>query len=107
LPTSETAKTGTISQENAFHLLESLSLRERMDHERWDLRQMKSNIQQMKKIADSVVWKSSDKSPLHELVRALDELSTIIQQKDATRVVAGHTHLEHALSQVRNSTFGL
>ena len=78
-----------------------------MDHERWDLRQMKSNIQQMRRIADTIVWKSGDKLPLQELLRALDELSIIIQEKDATRVVAGHTHLEHALNQVRNSTFGL
>lgn len=103
---STKTKTGTISQESAFLLLDNLSLRERMDHEMWDLRQMKSNILLMKRIADSVIWKSSDRSPLQELIRALDELLIIIQDKDTTRVVAGHTHLEHALREMRNSTFG-
>ena len=88
-------------------LLENLSLRERLDHERWDLLQMKSNVLLMKKIAESVAWKSSDKSPPQELVAALDELAKIIQEKDSTRVVAGHTHLDKAIRDVRVSTFGL
>ena len=88
-------------------LLENQSLRERLDHERWDLRQMKSNVILMKKIAESVAWKSDDKAPLQELVRVLDELAKIIQDKDSTRVVAGHTHLEQAIRGLRISTFGL
>jgi hypothetical protein len=37
----------------------------------------------------------------------LDELGTIIDHKDATRVIAGHTHVEQALSDLRAVVFGL
>jgi len=97
----------SLSQENAVLLLENISLKERMDHESWDLRQMKSNVQLMKKISDSASWKSETKASVQDLTKAMDELLVIIQNKDATLVVAGHTHLEHALREVRISTFGV
>jgi hypothetical protein len=41
------------------------------------------------------------------LEKFLGELGTIIDQKDATRVIAGHTHVEQALSELRDVIFGL
>ena len=96
-----------LSQENAVLLLENQFLKERLDYEKWDLRQMKSNVSLMKKITDTARWNESEKSLLEELVRAIEELLVIVQEKDTTRVIAGHTHLEQALRSLRNSTFGL
>jgi len=99
--------TNAISEENALLLLENAFTRERFDWQMWDLRQMKQSIELMKKITSKAAGNPSAKDSFALLEKSLDELGAIIDQKDATRVIAGHTHVEQALSQLRALIFGL
>ena len=96
-----------ISSENSLLLLENAFTRERFDWQAWDLRQMKVRIDLMKKISENTNWEESAREASTHLKETLKELGTIIDQKDATRVIAGHTHVEEALSQMRKIIFGL
>lgn len=96
-----------LSSENAVMLVENLLLRERLDWQMWDLRQMRLNVLQMKKIIENATWRTDEKSQSSNLNMALDELEMIVSQKDATRVIAGHTHVEQALHALRDIVFGL
>ncbi len=87
--------------------MENLLLKERMDLNLWDVRQMKANVDLMKKIAEKAPWSEPSKPLSSKLIQTLVELLQIIQEKDATRVNAGHTHVEQALNNLRDSTFGL
>ncbi|MDA4111528.1 MAG: hypothetical protein OK439_03255, partial [Thaumarchaeota archaeon] len=93
--------TNAISEENALLLLENALTKERFDWQIWDLRQMKQSIELMKKITSKAARNPTTKDSFALLEKSLDELGTIIDQKDATRVIAGHTHVEQALSQLR------
>lgn len=102
------ARSEKLTQENAVLLLENLVLKERMDSNLWDLRQMRKNVELMKKIVESAPWSGAQAEFLSSrLVQTLVELVQIIQERDATRVSAGHTHVEQALSDLRDHTFGL
>ncbi len=96
-----------ISEENAVLLLENALTRERFDWQMWDLRQMKQSVELMKKIVSKTERGASTQGSFASLEKYLEELGTIIDQKDATRVIAGHTHVEQALSQLRAQIFGL
>jgi len=96
-----------ISQENSLLLLENAFIRERFDWQAWDLRQMIVRIDLMKKISENTNWEESTRRAASQLTESLKELGTIVDQKDATRVIAGHTHVEEALSQVRKIIFDL
>jgi len=96
-----------ISSENSLLLLENAFTRERFDWQAWDLRQMKVRIDLMKKISENTNWEESVREASTHLKETLKELGTIIDEKDATRVIAGHTHVEEALSQIRKIIFGL
>lgn len=96
-----------INPENAVLLLENIFVRERFDWEKWDLRQMHLFVESMKKIVDKTAWRGQEASLAKSLESSLDELLTIIKNKDATRVAAGHTHVEQALSDLRSAVFGL
>jgi len=67
---------------------------------------MKSNIILMKSILKSTSWTKNATSASSKVQNRLDELLTIVQEKDATRVDAGHTHLELAISELRAAVFG-
>ena len=99
--------TNPISEENALLLLENAFTRERFDWQTWDLRQMRQSVELMKKITSKAARNPSTKDSFALLEKSLDELGTIIDQKDATRVIAGHTHVEQALTQLRALIFGL
>lgn len=88
-------------------LIENLLLRERFDWQTWDLRQMNLNVLQMKKIAEKATWSAMEKKLGADLIAALGELHKIVVEKDATRVIAGHTHVEQALSSLRDIVFSL
>ena len=96
-----------ISEENAVLLLENAFTRERFDWQMWDLRQMKLSVELMKNIVSKTTKSTSSQATFASLEKYLEELETIIEQKDATRVIAGHTHLEQALSELRALVFGL
>ena len=96
-----------ISEENAVLLLENALTRERFDWQMWDLRQMKQSVELMKNICSKTSKSASLQASFASLEKSLDELETIIEQKDATRVIAGHTHVEQALSELRAHIFGL
>jgi hypothetical protein len=96
-----------ISEENAVLLLENALTRERFDWQMWDLRQMKQSVDLMKKIVSKTERNTSTQESFAALEKYLGELGTIIDQKDATRVIAGHTHVEQALSQLRAQIFEL
>ncbi len=96
-----------ISPENSLLLLENAFTRERFDWQAWDLRQMKLRIDLMKKISENTNWEESASKAANHLKESLKELGTIVDQKDATRVIAGHTHVEEALSQIRKIVFDL
>jgi hypothetical protein len=96
-----------ISEENAVLLLENALTRERFDWQMWDLRQMKQSVELMKNIVAKTERNASTQDSFAALEKYLVELGTIIDQKDATRVIAGHTHVEQALSQLRAQIFGL
>jgi UDP-2,3-diacylglucosamine pyrophosphatase LpxH len=96
-----------ISEENAVLLLENALTRERFDWQMWDLRQMKQSVELMKKIVSNTSKSASSQAAFASLEKYLDELETIIEHKDATRVIAGHTHVEQALSELRALVFGL
>jgi predicted phosphodiesterase len=61
----------------------------------------------MKKITSKATRSLSTKDSFAYLEKSLDELETIIDQKDATGVIAGHTHVEQALMQLRDLIFNL
>jgi UDP-2,3-diacylglucosamine pyrophosphatase LpxH len=96
-----------ISEENALLLLENAFTRERFDWQLWDLRQMKQSVELMKKIVSKINKTAATQDSFATLEKFLGELGTIIDQKDATRVIAGHTHVEQALSELRDVIFGL
>jgi regulator of replication initiation timing len=96
-----------LNKQNAVLLLENLFLRERLDLKAWDIRQMKKNISLMKSIVDNARWGKKEEVASAKLGRVIDELSAIVQNKDATLVDAAHTHLEEALIQLRQLVFGL
>jgi hypothetical protein len=96
-----------ISEENAILLLENALTRERFDWQMWDLRQMKQSVELMKKIVSKTSKNASSQAAFASLEKYLDELEAIIEHKDATRVIAGHTHVEQALSELRALVFGL
>jgi hypothetical protein len=96
-----------INEENAVLLLENTLTRERFDWQMWDLRQMKQSVELMKNIVSKTERNASTQDSFTALEKYLEELGTIIDQKDATRVIAGHTHVEQALSQLRAQIFGL
>lgn len=96
-----------ISQESSLLLLENAFTRERFDWQSWDLRQMKVRIDLMKKISEKTNWEESTREASSHLKESLKELGIIVDQKDATRVIAGHTHIEEALSQIREIIFDL
>jgi predicted phosphodiesterase len=96
-----------ISEENALLLLENTFTRERFDWQMWDLRQMRQSVELMKKITSKATRSLSTKDSFAFLEKSLDELETIIDQKDSTRVIAGHTHVEQALTQLRDLIFDL
>ncbi|MFI5421711.1 MAG: hypothetical protein ACHQ1H_12150 [Nitrososphaerales archaeon] len=96
-----------ISEENAVLLLENALTRERFDWQMWDLRQMKQSVELMKNIVSKTERNAYTQDSFATLEKYLEELGTIIDQKDATRVIAGHTHVEQALSQLRAQIFGL
>jgi hypothetical protein len=96
-----------ISEENAVLLLENALTRERFDWHMWDLRQMKQSVELMKNICSKTRKSASSQASFASLEKFLDELETIIEQKDATRVIAGHTHVEQALYELRARIFDL
>lgn len=96
-----------LNKQNAVLLLENLFLRERLDLKAWDIRQMNKNISLMKSIVDNAQWGEEEEVASAKLGRVIDELSAIVQNKDATLVDAAHTHLEEALIQLRQLVFGL
>jgi hypothetical protein len=96
-----------ISEENAVLLLENAFTRERFDWQMWDLRQMKQSVELMKNIVSKTSKNASSLASFASLEKYLNELETIIDHKDATRVIAGHTHVEQALSDLRAVVFGL
>ena len=98
---------GKISQENSVLLLENAFVRERFDWQVWDLRQMKVSIALMQGIVENTEWGDKIVSASNRLKEALSELMKIANDKDATRVAAGHTHVEQALSNLRSLVFGI
>jgi len=96
-----------ITEENAVLLLENAFTRERFDWQMWDLRQMKQSVELMENIVSKTSKSTSSQAAFSSLEKYLEELKTIIEQKDATRVIAGHTHVEQALSELRALVFGL
>ena len=96
-----------ITEENAVLLLENAFTRERFDWQMWDLRQMKQSVELMENIVSKTSKSPSSQAAFVTLEKYLEELKTIIEQKDATRVIAGHTHVEQALSELRALVFGL
>lgn len=96
-----------ITQENSVLLLENTFLRERFDWQTWDLRQMKISIALMQNISEKTDWGENTRVASSRLNDALRELMKIANDKDATRVAAGHTHVEQALSELRALVFGL
>ncbi len=96
-----------ITEENAVLLLENAFTRERFDWQMWDLRQMKQSVELMENIVSKTSKSTSSQAAFATLEKYLEELETIIEQKDATRVIAGHTHVEQALSELRALVFGL
>jgi UDP-2,3-diacylglucosamine pyrophosphatase LpxH len=96
-----------ISEENAVLLLENAFTRERFDWQMWDLRQMKQSVELMKNIVSKTAKNAASQASFTSLEKSLEDLETIIEQKDATRVIAGHTHVEQALFELRAVVFGL
>ncbi|HKW03662.1 MAG TPA: hypothetical protein VJN71_00055 [Nitrososphaerales archaeon] len=96
-----------LSSENAVLLIENLLLKERFDWQMWDLRQMGLNVLEMKRIVNATSWRTVESVQSNSLHSALEELQVIVSQRDATRVIAGHTHVEQALQALRNIVFGL
>jgi hypothetical protein len=96
-----------ISRENAVLLAKDLTLRERLDLKNWELRQMRLNVLQIRKILGAARWEKKDVRAHGQLMQSLDELEDVIREKDATRVDASHTHLEEALSELSKSVFGV
>lgn len=96
-----------ITRENSVLLLANAFVRERFDWQLWDLRQIKSSVILMQKIVEKTDWSDGELTVVNRLREALEELMKIANEKDATRVAAGHTHLEHAISDLRTIVFGL
>ncbi|MDG6997614.1 MAG: hypothetical protein JRN15_00705 [Nitrososphaerota archaeon] len=96
-----------ITQENSVLLLQNAFLRERFDWQTWDLRQMKISVALMQNISEKTDWWENTLAASRKLNDTLAELMKIIDDKDATRVAAGHTHVEQALSELRALVFGL
>ncbi|MCL4518161.1 MAG: hypothetical protein M1587_03090 [Thaumarchaeota archaeon] len=96
-----------INQENSVLLLENAFVRERFDWQVWDLRQIKVSIALMQGIVEKTEWSEKMVSASNKLKEALGELMKIANEKDATRVAAGHTHVEQALSDLRSLVFGI
>lgn len=98
---------GKINQENSILLLENAFVRERFDWQVWDLRQMKVSIALMQGIVEKTEWGEKVLSASNMLKEALSELMKITNNRDATRVAAGHTHVEQVLSDLRSLVFGI
>ncbi len=96
-----------LSKENAVLLLQNTIVREKFDLQAWDIRQMKANVFLMKSIVEKAKWGSAEKPMSLKLKWVLGELETIIQERDATRVDAGHTHVEQVFSELRKIVFGI
>jgi len=96
-----------LSRENALLLVYDLFLRERMDLKDWNLRQMSSNLQQIKRILEDAKWERSELSLTNDFSKSLEELELVISNRDATRVDAAHTHVEEALAKLRENVFGV
>lgn len=96
-----------LSKESALLLAGDLLLRERLDAGNWDLRQMRLNVLQLKKVVGTPLWKGREKAVWQRLSRSIDELEEVIREKDATRVDAAHTHVEEAFSELREVVFGV
>lgn len=101
-----TDSSSPLNRENAVLFLENILLRERLDLKAWDTRQMKKNVATMKEIVDRAAWGEKDARATENLMREIEKLLTIIQNRDATLVDAGHTHLERTVNELRKLVFG-
>ncbi len=96
----------SLSDENAVLFLENLLLRERLDLKSWDTRQMRKNIITMNEIVEKATWNANEKNASASVKKEIEKLLAIVQNKDATLVDAGHTHLEGAITDLRKLVFG-
>jgi hypothetical protein len=95
-----------LNAQNAVLFLENMLLRERLDLKAWDTRQMGKNMLTMKTVLDKADWGTKETKAVANLKKVIEELTVIIKNKDATLVDAAHTHLESAVTELRELVFG-
>ena len=105
---SESSKSSaTLSSRDAILLLSNLFTREKFSLNSWDTRRMESELGTMRKIVEKAQWNEKEQIASKELAKNLQELAKIVQEKDATRVDAAHTHVDEALSSLQDLVFGI
>jgi hypothetical protein len=67
---------------------------------------MRKNMLTMQDIVDKAKWNAEERNVTSDLKNEIDKLLLIIQNKDATLVDAGHTHVENVVTRLRNLVFG-
>jgi hypothetical protein len=104
---SESGKSTALNSRDAILLLSNLFTREKFSLNSWDTRRMESELGTMRKIVEKAQWNEKEQTASKELAKNLQELAKIVQEKDATRVDAAHTHVDEALSSLQDLVFGI